>query len=318
VLRLLSEDRNLRFMTFSTRTDKTDERVYLLNRTTRDLKVLAEASMAAHAEHLAPMEAVTFSARDGLIVHGLLSMPVGAKRPRPMVLMVHGGPWSRDYWGYDATVQLLANRGYAVLQVNYRGSDGYGRDYLLAGTREFGRKMHDDLIDGVRWAVAQGIADERKVAIVGSSYGGYAALSGLAFTPGVFAAGVGRVGIADMLSLRTDAPPQWHLSRGFHSRFYGDPDKTDDRLMMIDRSPLSHIGAIGVPLLIAHGANDIRVKRDHSDRMVAALKARKHAVEYLLFDDEGHSINRTSNRLAFWRAVERFLARHLGGREERQ
>jgi dipeptidyl aminopeptidase/acylaminoacyl peptidase len=318
VLRLLSEDRNLRLMTFATRTDKTDERVYLLDRTTRDLKVLAEASMAAHAEHLAPMEPVTFPARDGLIVHGLLTVPVGAKRPRPMVLMVHGGPWSRDYWGYDPVVQLLANRGYVVLQVNYRGSDGYGRDYMLAGTREFGRKMHDDLIDGVRWAVALGIADERKVAIAGSSYGGYAALSGLAFTPGVFAAGVDRVGVADMLSLRTDAPPQWYLSRGFHSRFYGDPDKADDRRIMIDRSPLTHIGAIGVPLLVAHGANDIRVKRDHSDRVVAALKARKHAVEYLLFEDEGHSINLTPNRVAFWRAVERFLARHLGGREEGQ
>lgn len=315
VLRLLSEDRNLRLMTFATRTDTSDERVYLLNRITRDLKVLAEPSMAAHAGHLAPMEPVTFPARDGLPVHGLLTVPGGGKRPRPMVLLVHGGPWSRDYWGYDPAVQLLANRGYVVLQVNYRGSDGYGRAFMLAGTREFGRKMHDDLIDGVRWAVAQGIADERKVAIVGSSYGGYAALSGLAFTPGVFVAGVDRVGIADMLSLRIDSPPQWHLSHGFHSRFYGDPDNADDRRIMVDRSPLTHVGAIGAPLLVVHGANDVRVKRNHSDRIVAALKARKHDVEHLLFEDEGHSINKTPNRLAFWRAVERFLARHLGGRD---
>jgi dipeptidyl aminopeptidase/acylaminoacyl peptidase len=315
VLRLLSEDRQLRLMTFATRTDTSDDRVYLLNRVTRQLKVLAEPSPGVQAEHLARMEPVTFQARDGLTIHGLLTVPNGARRPRPMVLLVHGGPWSRDYWGYNADVQILANRGYAVLQVNYRGSDGYGRRFLLAGTREFGRRMHEDLVDGVRWAVAQGIADGRKVAVMGSSYGGYAALSGLALTPEVFAAGVARVGIADMVSLRTDSPPQWHLSRGFHTRFYGDPDHADDRRTMVDRSPLSHAGAIRVPLLVSHGANDIRVRRDHSDRIVATLKARRHDVEYLLFEDEGHSINRTPNRLAFWRAVERFLARHLGGRD---
>jgi dipeptidyl aminopeptidase/acylaminoacyl peptidase len=314
-LNILSEDRLLRTITFATRTDQGGERVYLLNRATRDLKVLTEPAMAAYTAHLAAMEPVTFQARDGLTVHGLLSVPNGAKGPRPMVLLVHGGPWLRDYWGYDAGVQFLVNRGYAVLQVNYRGSDGYGRAFLLAGTREFGRKMHDDLIDGVRWAVARGIADERKVAIMGASYGGYATLSGLAFTPEVFAVGVERVGIADMVSLHTDRPPHWHLYAGFQARFYGDVDSADDRRVMADRSPLTHVGAIRVPLLISHGANDIRVKRDHSDRIVAALKARKHPVEYLLFEDEGHGINRTPNRLAFWRAAERFLARHLGGRD---
>jgi dipeptidyl aminopeptidase/acylaminoacyl peptidase len=175
--------------------------------------------------------------------------------------------------------------------------------------------MHDDLIDGVRWAVARGIADERKVAIMGASYGGYATLSGLAFTPEVFAVGVERVGIADMASLHTDRPAHWHLYRGFYKSFYGDVDNADDRRVMLDRSPLTHAGAIRVPLFISHGANDIRVKRDHSDRMVAALKARNHHVEYQLFEDEGHGINRTPNRLAFWRAVEQFLARHLGGRD---
>jgi dipeptidyl aminopeptidase/acylaminoacyl peptidase len=315
VLRILSEDRQLRLITFATRTDTSDERVYLLNRVTRSLKVLAEPALAGRAEHLARMEPVTFQARDGVTIHGLLTVPNGARRPRPMVLLVHGGPWSRDYWGFDPEVQLLANRGYVVLQASYRGSEGYGRRFLLAGTREFGRKMHDDLIDGVRWAVAQGVADGRKVAVMGASYGGYAALSGLAFTPEVFAVGVDRVGVADMLSLRLDSPPQWHLSRGFHTRFYGDPDNADDRRIMIERSPLTHVGAIKVPLLVSHGANDIRVRRDHSDRIVAALKARKHDVEYLLFEDEGHRLNRTANRVAFWRAVERFLARHLGGRD---
>jgi dipeptidyl aminopeptidase/acylaminoacyl peptidase len=312
-LRILSEDRQWRTITFAIATDREDEAVYLLTRGTGEAKVLAEASVAAYARHLAPMQQVTFPARDGLTLNALLTVPGGASGPRPMVLLVHGGPWARDHWGYNATVQFLANRGYVVLQVNYRGSTEFGRAFLLAGTREFGRKMHDDLIDGVRWAVARGIADEKKVAIMGASYGGYAALSGLAFTPDVFVAGVDRVGIADMISLHTDRPAYWF--RGFWSRFYGDPDNPDDRRVMADRSPLTHAAAIRAPLLVIHGANDIRVRRDHSDRIVSALKARNHAVEYLLFDDEGHGLNRTPNRIVYMRAVERFLARHLGGRD---
>jgi dipeptidyl aminopeptidase/acylaminoacyl peptidase len=314
-LRVLSEDRLLSTVTFATRSDRSDEEVYLLNRLTRKLEVLAAPAMAAWREHLADMEPVTFPTRDGLTLHGLLTRPRGASGPRPMVLLVHGGPWSRDRWGYDPTVQFLANRGYAVLQVNYRGSTELGRDYLLAGVREFGRRMHDDLVDGVRWAVARGIADERKVAIMGASYGGYAALSGLAFTPEVFVAGVDRVGVADMISLRTDMPPYWRPWGGLLSRFYGDPDIPDERRVMAERSPIGRVDAIRAPLLVIHGANDVRVRRDHSDRIVAALKARKHAVEYLLFDDEGHGLNRTPNRLTYIRAVERFLARHLGGRD---
>jgi dipeptidyl aminopeptidase/acylaminoacyl peptidase len=314
-LRILSEDRQLRMITFALKSDRSDEEVHFLNRVTRELKMLAGPAMAAYREHLADMEPVTFPARDGLSIHGLLTLPPGTEGPRPMVLLVHGGPWARDLWGYDATVQFLANRGYAVLQVNYRGSSGFGRDYLLAGVREFGRKMHDDLIDGVRWAVARGIADAKKVAIMGASYGGYATLSGLAFTPDVFVAGVNRVGIADMISLRTDMPPYWHPYAGVLSRFYGDPDNPGERHVMAERSPLTRVDAIRAPLLVIHGGNDVRVRRDHSDRMVAALKARNHDVEYILFEDEGHGINRTPNRLAYIRAVERFLARHLGGRD---
>jgi dipeptidyl aminopeptidase/acylaminoacyl peptidase len=315
VLRVLSEDRLLRTITFAARSDRSDEEVYFLNRMTRKLEVLAEASMAGWREHLAEMEPVTFSSRDGLTLHGLLTLPPGAKGPRPMVLLVHGGPWARDRWGYDPTVQFLANRGYAVLQVNYRGSTELGRAFVLAGVREFGRKMHEDLIDGVRWAVAQGIADERKVAIMGASYGGYAALSGLAFTPEVFVAGVDRVGVADMISLRTDMPPYWRPYGGMLSRFYGDPGVPDERRVMAERSPIGRVDAIRAPLLVIQGANDVRVRRDHADRIVAALKARRHDVEYLLFADEGHGLNRTPNRLAYIRAVERFLARHLGGRD---
>jgi dipeptidyl aminopeptidase/acylaminoacyl peptidase len=315
-LRVLSEDRQRRWLTFTVHDDRGEETIYLLDRMTRDTKVLAQSPLGALRDQLARMEPVTFPARDGLTIHGLLTIPAGTTGPRPLVLLVHGGPWARDHWGYDSTVQFLANRGYAVLQVNYRGSTGYGRDFLLAGTREFGRKMHDDLIDGVRWAIERGIADPKRVAIMGASYGGYAALSGAAFTPDVFVAAIDRVGIADMVSLIEDWPKYWRTGdMGFWSRFFGDPRRPEERNLLAERSPLNHVDAIRMPLLVVQGANDIRVRRDHSDRLVEALRARNHEVEYLLFPDEGHGINRTPNRLAFMRAVERFLARHLGGRD---
>jgi len=315
-LRILSEDRQRRWMTFAVGADRDDEAVYLIDRATRETKVLAESPLRSYHDQLAPIEPVTLPARDGLTLHGLLTVPLGTTGPRPMVLLVHGGPWSRDRWGFDPTVQFLANRGYAVLQVNYRGSTGFGRDFLLAGTREFARKMHDDLIDGVRWAIDRGVADPKRVAIMGASYGGYSALSGAAFSPDVFVAAVARVGISDMVSLIEDWPKYWRTGdMGFWSRFFGDPRKPEERSLLAERSPLNHADAIRVPLLVAQGANDVRVRRDHSDRIIAALRARNHDVEYLLFPDEGHGINRTPNRIAFMRAVERFLARHLGGRD---
>jgi dipeptidyl aminopeptidase/acylaminoacyl peptidase len=315
-LRILSEDRQRRWLTFAVDSDRAGESFYLIDRASGEKKLLAQPALAAYRDQLAPMEPVSFAARDGLPLHGLLTLPLGASGPRPMVLLVHGGPWLQDHWGYDPTVQFLANRGYAMLQVNYRGSTGYGRAFLLAGTREFGRKMHDDLIDGVRWAIDRGIADPKRIAIMGASYGGYAALSGAAFTPDVFVAAVDRVGISDMVSLIEDWPKYWRMGdMGFWSQFFGDPRKPEERSHLAERSPLNHADAIRVPLLVVQGANDVRVRRDHSDRMVAALRARQHDVDYLLFPDEGHGINRTANRLAFARAVERFLARHLGGRD---
>jgi len=203
-----------------------------------------------------------------------------------------------------------------VLQVNYRGSTGYGRDYVVAGTREFARKMHDDLIDGVRWAIERGTADPKRVAIMGASYGGYSALSGVTFTPDVFAAAVDRVGISDMVSLIEDWPKYWRVGgMSFWTRFFADPSKPEERAMLAERSPLNHVNAIRAPLLVLQGANDVRVRRDQSDRIVAALRARNHDLEYILFPDEGHGINQTKNRVAYIRAVERFLARHLGGRD---
>ena len=315
-LRILGEDRQRRWLTYAVGSDRGDEANYLLDRATGERKLLAESSLAPYRDRLAAMEPVTFTARDGLTLHAQLTVPQGATGPRPMVLLVHGGPWAQDRWGYHQTVQFLANRGYAVLQVNYRGSTGYGRDYVLAGTREFARKMHDDLIDGVRWAIERGTADPKRVAIMGTSYGGYSALSGAAFTPDVFVAAVDHVGISDMVSLIEDWPKYWRVGgMGYWTRFFGDPGKPEERKMLAERSPLNHVDAIRVPLLVLQGANDVRVRRDQSDRIVAALRARNHDVEYILFPDEGHGINQTKNRVAYIRAVERFLARHLGGRD---
>ena len=314
-LRMQSIDRRERWLTFALETDRGDRDIYLLDRQTQAATLLAQSAMHGYADQMAPMEPVSFAARDGMTIHGLLTRPLGADGPRPMVLLVHGGPWARDQWGYSSAVQFLANHGYAVLQVNYRGSTSYGRAYLTAGTREFGGKMHDDLIDGVRWAVERGVADPARVAIMGASYGGYAALSGLSFTPDVFAAGIDRVGIADMISLIENSPQYWNVGREFWAKFYGDVTDPADRKVLAERSPINRVDAIRAPLLVVQGANDVRVKRDHSDRIVEALRARNHDVEYLVFPDEGHTINRTPNMMTYMRAVERFLARTIGGRD---
>jgi dipeptidyl aminopeptidase/acylaminoacyl peptidase len=314
-LRILSIDIKERWLTLAVESDRGVRDIYLVDRETHTTTLLAQSPMQPYLDHMAQMDPVSFQARDGMTIHGLLTVPAGPPGPRPMVLLVHGGPWARDQWGYNPSVQFLTNRGYAVLQVNYRGSTQYGRSYIMAGTREFGRKMHDDLIDGVRWAVERGVADPARVAIMGASYGGYAALSGLAFTPDVFAAGIDRVGIADMVSLIENWPQYWGVGREFWSRFFGDPADPEDRRVLAERSPINRADAIRAPLLVVQGANDVRVKRDHSDRIVEALRARNHDVEYIVFSDEGHTINRTPNMLAYMRAVERFLARTIGGRD---
>lgn len=263
---------------------------------------------------LARMRPVSFTARDGLEIHGYLTLPEGAELPVPMVLNVHGGPWARDYWGYDPEAQWFANRGYACLQVNYRGSTGYGKDFLNAGDREWGAKMHDDLVDAVEWAVREGIADPRRVAIYGGSYGGYAALVGAAFTPDLFCCAVDIVGPSNLITLINSIPPYWRpLVAQFHERV-GNPETEEEFLK--SRSPLFKADRIKIPLLIAQGANDPRVKQAESEQIVAALKERGVDYEYLLFEDEGHGFARPENRLKFYAAAERFLAKHLGGRAE--
>jgi dipeptidyl aminopeptidase/acylaminoacyl peptidase len=232
----------------------------------------------------------------------------------PTVLLVHGGPWARDTWGYKPVVQWLANRGYAVLQVNFRGSTGYGKAFLTAGYREWAGKMHDDLIDGVNWLVTQGLADPKKVAIMGASYGGYATLVGLTFTPEVFAAGVDLVGPSNLVTLLNSIPPYWAPFRALWARRLGDPDK--DAEFLQSRSPLFLAERIKAPLLIGQGANDPRVRQAESDQIVAALRQANKPVEYVVYTDEGHGLVRPENRLHFYATAEAFLATYLGGRLE--
>jgi dipeptidyl aminopeptidase/acylaminoacyl peptidase len=264
---------------------------------------------------LAAMEPFEFTSRDGLTVHGYASFPAGAdRRDLPAVLNVHGGPQVRDEWGFDPNAQWLANRGYLCIQVNYRGSTGYGKQFVAAGDREWGGKMHDDLIDAVNYVVAQGWADRDRMAIFGGSYGGYAALVGAAFTPEVFRCAVDIVGPSNLKTLLESIPPYWKpLAAGLYKRV-GHPEKDEEFLW--SRSPLSRARDIKIPLLIAQGANDPRVKQAESEQIVAALKDAGIDHEYMLFPDEGHGFAKPSNRMKFYAVAEQFLARHLGGRFE--
>ncbi len=264
---------------------------------------------------LAHMQPVAITARDGLALHAYLTLPADVEpKNLPMVLNVHGGPWARDSWGYDPEAQWFANRGYACLQVNYRGSTGYGKTFLNAGNKEWGGKMHDDLVDCVNWAIEQGIADAQKVAIYGGSYGGYAALAGATFTPDLFRCAVDIVGPSNLITLIRTIPPYWSTGLSMFYERVGNPDTAEDFLK--SRSPLFHVDQIKIPMLIAQGANDPRVKQAESEQIVDAMKKKGINYEYLLFPDEGHGFAKPENRIKFYTAAEKFLATYLGGRYE--
>lgn len=269
---------------------------------------------------LAPMRSQIIPARDGLELVSYLTLPPGQKRkpesPLPMVLLVHGGPWARDGYGYNPYHQWLANRGYAVLSVNFRGSVGFGKAFVNAGDLQWGRTMHDDLLDGVEWAVAQGIADRARIAIMGGSYGGYATLAGLAFTPEVFCCGVDIVGPSNLETLLATVPPYWAAFFENLARRVGDPRTEEGRALLRERSPVHSAGNITKPLLIGQGANDPRVKQAESDQIIEAMRAKNLAVTYVLFPQEGHGFAVPENSLSFNAVAETFLAAHLGGRCE--
>ncbi len=288
---------------------------FMYDRASKTGRLLFEARPALSGYELAAMEPFSFSARDGLVVHGYATFPPGLGRENlPAVLNVHGGPQVRDAWGYHPEAQWLANRGYLCLQVNYRGSTGYGKGFVAAGDREWGGKMHDDLVDAVGHAVAQGWADRSRVAIYGGSYGGYAALVGAAFTPDVFCCAVDIVGPSNLKTLLETIPPYWAPMIAQLYRRVGNPE-TDEEFLW-SRSPLSRAHDIRIPLLIAQGANDPRVKQAESEQIVAALTEAGIDHEYMLFPDEGHGFAKPENRIKFYTAAERFLAKYLGGRHE--
>jgi dipeptidyl aminopeptidase/acylaminoacyl peptidase len=288
---------------------------YLYDRASKKADFLFVNNSKLEKAKLARTEPIDYKAKDGLTVRGYLTTPVGVEpKNLPTVLLVHGGPWARDTWGFNPQVQFLANRGYAVLQVNFRGSTGYGKAFMNAGNREWAGKMHQDLIDGKAWLVGKGVADPKKVAIMGGSYGGYATLVGLTFTPDEFACGVDIVGPSNIATLLKTIPPYWAPMKALFAKRVGDLET--EEAFLKERSPLFKVNYITKPLLIGQGKNDPRVKVAESDQIVEAMRRNGKAVEYVLYPDEGHGFARPENRLHFNAVTEQFLSRHLGGRAE--
>lgn len=299
-------------------------RFYLYRRDAKRSDFLFTSDTRLDELQLVKMHDVIIPSRDALQLVSYLTLPYQAdpqgsgrpNQPIPLVLDVHGGPWSRDSWGYNPTHQLLANRGYGVLSVNYRGSTGFGKDFINAGNREWAGKMHDDLIDAVNWAVEQKIAQKDRIAIMGGSYGGYATLVGLTFTPDVFACGVDIVGPSNLTTLLENPPAYWMPVMPVMKARVGDHETDKGRKFLQSRSPLSFVDNISRPLLVAQGKHDPRVKQAEADQIVAAMNAKNIPVTYMLFTEEGHGFARPENRFAFYAATEAFLAEHLGGKYE--
>ncbi|GAA0976577.1 S9 family peptidase [Nocardiopsis tropica] len=296
--------------------DRDPGATWFYDHATRESRLLFRPHPELDPAELSPMTPVRFPARDGLPLHGFLTLPAGtAPENLPLVLLVHGGPWAHDTWSFDKTVQFLANRGYAVLQVNFRGSTGYGKRHIAAAIGEFAGKMHDDLIDAADWAVARGYADPARIGIAGGSYGGYAALVGVTFTPDYFAAAVDYVGISDLANFMRTLPPFLRPSMANNwYRYVGDPDIPEQEADMLARSPITMVDRIRTPLLVAQGANDVRVVQAESDNIVGPLRARGVPVEYIVAEDEGHGFANPENQVMLHRAIERHFAEHLGGR----
>ncbi len=290
--------------------------VYLYSRTEKTLDKLYDSRPDLPSDQLANMQPIRYQARDGREIPGYLVTPTGvAAEKLPTVIVPHGGPWGRDSWGYDSIAQFLANRGYAVMMPNFRGSTGYGKQFLNEGNGEWGTGiMQHDITDGVQYLVDEGIADPEQIAIMGGSYGGYATLAGVTFTPDVYAAGVSIVGPSNIITLLNSIPPYWGPIKQMFMRRVGDPDDPEDRARLMSQSPFFHAENIEAPLLIIQGANDPRVKKAESEQIVVALRDLERPVEYLLAPDEGHGFAGRENRLAMFAEIERFLAQHLDGR----
>ena len=288
---------------------------YVFDRKTKKLAKQYSVRQRLPREAMAEMKVVRYKSSDGLEIPAYLTLPKGvAPKKLPTIIMPHGGPWGRDTWGYDSYAQFAANRGYAVLQPNFRASTGFGKKFLDAGNNQWGDRMQDDLTYGVRYLVDQGIADPKRVGIWGGSYGGYATLAGITFTPDLYAAAVAEVAPSNLITLLETIPPYWESFRVVFYKRMGDPNTPEGRAQLTRQSPLSHVAKIKTPLLITQGANDPRVNKRESDQIVIALRERNYPVEYIVAPDEGHGYARPVNNMAVLAAAERFLAKHLGGR----
>ncbi|HEX7150435.1 MAG TPA: S9 family peptidase [Thermoanaerobaculia bacterium] len=297
--------------------DKGPNRWYTWDRASKQGTFLFTTQPKLDNLQLSEMRPVTIKTRDGFDMHAYLTLPAGLEpKNLPLVLYVHGGPWGRDTWGYRAVPQWLANRGYAVLQTNFRASTGYGKKWLNAGDKQWGLKMHDDLIDAVNWAVKQGYVDAKKVAIAGGSYGGYATLAGLTYTPDFFTCGVDIVGPSNLRTLLNSIPPYWSTARATFAKRMGNIDDPKDEELIRNASPLFKADKIKKPLLIGQGANDPRVNKAESDQIVEAIRKNNGSVTYVVYPDEGHGFARPENSIDFWARTENFLSQCLGGRAE--
>ena len=310
-------DRDLADKTWlvSFESDRAPVRFYSWDRATKKATILFTNRPKLEGAPLAEIKPIEFTSRDGLKIRGYLTLPVGVPAENlPMVLSVHGGPWARDNWGFNTHVQLLANRGYAVLQLNFRGSTGFGKKFLHAGDRQWGLAMQNDLTDGVAWAVSQNIVDPKRVAIEGGSYGGYAALAGAAFTPDLYRCAVDECGPSNLFTLLKSLPPYWEVMRAIFFTRVGDPENPADQPLLTRASPLFAADKIKIPLLIGQGANDPRVKQAEAEQIVDAVAKHGGIAIYVLYPDEGHGFARPANRLDFIGRTEKFLADNLHGR----
>ncbi|RKY55690.1 MAG: S9 family peptidase [Candidatus Neomarinimicrobiota bacterium] len=310
---LSNMSKNERKILVRTYSDKSRGAYYFYNRDTKEFKKLVDVSPWLNEKDMADMKPIEYQSRDGLTIHGYLTIPKGLEAKNlPVVVNPHGGPWARDRWGFNPEVQFLANRSYAVLQMNFRGSTGYGRNFWEISFKQWGRTMQDDVTDGARWLISEGIADSNRIGIYGGSYGGYATLAGLAFTPDLYACGVDYVGVSNLLTFMKTIPPYWELYLKMFYEMVGDLETETE--MLKAASPVFHVDKMKAPLFIAQGANDPRVNKNESDQMVAALKKRGIDVPYMVKDNEGHGFRNEENRFDFYREMEKFLAKYLGGR----
>ena len=293
--------------------DRTRGSYWHYNALTDEAKKIADLAPWIKSDEMNAMHPVCYTTRDGLQIEAYLTLPDGltpdTAKQLPIVVNPHGGPWARDCWGYSSEVQLLSNRGYAVFQMNFRGSTGYGRHFLEASYKQWGLKMQDDITDGVKWLIERGIANPNRIAIYGGSYGGYATLAGLTFTPDLYACGIDYVGVSNLFTFMQTIPPYWRPMLEMMYEQVGHPEHDADQLAAT--SPALHADKIKVPLFVAQGANDPRVNKAESDQMVEALRQRGVVVEYMVKDNEGHGFHNQENRFDFYRAMERFLKAHL-------